>query len=73
MSATNQIYLVMDAGRLHGTARAASLFAAPARRIHQPARLYVLGQSGPVNHDHDGGAGRMIEVTDMGGRAPGVV
>jgi hypothetical protein len=28
----------------------------PGRRFHQRAVLRVLGQSRPVNHDHDGGA-----------------
>jgi hypothetical protein len=61
MTASNQIFLVMDAGHhrgcIHDEARGESLPATPVRRIHQPAGLYVLGQSRLVHHDLVGGAG----------------
>jgi hypothetical protein len=61
MTASNQIFLVMDAGKpkaaFTNQARDASLPEASARGVHQLAGLYVLGKPRAVNHDHDDGAG----------------
>jgi hypothetical protein len=50
MAASNQIFLVVDAGTpvaaFTARPRAESLPAAPARRLHKPAGLHVLEQSG---------------------------
>ena len=72
MTASNQIFLVMDAGtpKAAFTARRelSAYLKRRARHFHQPAGLHVLGQSGhAVDHDDVGGTCRMIEITEMGG------
>jgi hypothetical protein len=63
MTASNQIFLVMDAGRPKAafTTRH-EMQAYLTRRLDtfcNPLVYYVLGQSRPVNHDHVVGAGGM--------------
>jgi hypothetical protein len=60
MIASNQIFLVVDAGTPVGASRADSISAASARCVYQPAGLYVLEQPRPVYHDHVVGARGMI-------------
>ena len=47
---------------VHATAQAVSLSAAPARHVHQPAGLHVLGH----DHDHVGGVGGVIRHRSLG-------
>jgi hypothetical protein len=60
MTASNQNFLVMDVRT-------------PVAAFTARASCNVLGQPRPINLDHVGGAGRMIEAKEMGVRAPGVV
>jgi acetoacetate decarboxylase len=68
MVASNQIFLVMDAGTpwaAFTSRRSESLSKAPARRFHQPAGLHVSGQSNAhaVDHDDVCSAGRIWRLS----------
>ena len=69
MAASNQIFLVVDAGTpvaaFTARPRAESFSKASARRFHQPAGLYVLGQPrDAVDYDDVGSARRVVGARD---------
>ena len=63
MSASEHIYLVMDAGSPVAAFTVQhemkAYFEAAARNVHEPAGLHVRGQSRSCHHDHVEGVGRL--------------